>query len=359
MKSLQAILLVTPILLMPFEDKEPPPVRVSGVVVDAGTLAPLSGAEVRWDKKSIRSDAGGRYQIDVPPGAREVRIAAERYPAVTKLVIADTADAAVRLDVLLPKIPGQKVLALDRRSALSITDAYGNADEAPALGIGGARAWSPIWLDASTIAYGQDRTIHRTENLKLLGVYRFHLDSRRTEQALSGVPASFLSKSPQSGALAVANQKEIYLGDRRIYDLPANAGRLLSIEWATDGRIYFTVEDRIPLDSRHSIGRSRIASIQPDGSALRPNWRSAELLSFRYPLSEGGDLLFARFALNGSRQSIWRGSTELAAGALRPVHFDRPTQRLYYTDGHALHLRDLPSGRDFVIVTSVESADFR
>ena len=81
-------------------------------------------------------------------------------------------------------------------------------------------------------------------------------------------------------------------------------------------------------------------------------------------MREGAEIIFCRFALDGKQQTLWSrnirtGKTKpIAEPALRAVHMDSSASRLYYMYQQDLHLRDLKSGADWVIVNSVKEADF-
>jgi hypothetical protein len=257
-------------------------------------------------------------------------------------------------------------------SSISLADEYGNHDQLLSLNIGNTRVHSPVWLNTTTIAFGKEGVIHHPENSKLLGVFQFDTDSSRIQQITSEVGAHFLSKSPRKDALAIASQKDLYImaslsnpaSRRRIFGLDANKGFLLSIAWAPDDRIYFTVDDSVQLDDRHYLSRSRIASIKADGTDLKTDWASDPQFSYRYPSAEGAEIMFCRFALDGTQQKLWSrnirtGKTvPVAEPALRAVHVDSSASRLYYIYQQDLHLRDLKSGADWVIVNSVKEADY-
>ena len=199
------------------------------------------------------------------------------------------------------------------------------------------------------------------------------LGPARIRPVATGIGAHFLSKAPHKEALAIANQKEIYVMPsvsepaslRNIFSLGAHKGFVLSIAWASDDRIYFTVDESIQLDDRHYLSRSRIASIRADGTDLKPDWAADPQYSYRYPSSGvGSEIIYCRFALDGKQQTLWSRNTRtgrtkpLAERALRAVYLDRSTSHLYYIYQQDLHLRDLKSGADWVIVNSVKEADY-
>jgi hypothetical protein len=207
-----------------------------------------------------------------------------------------------------------------------------------------------------------------------MGVFEYRNGSKQVRQIASVPGAQSLSKSPRGDALAIASQKDLWVLAslsnvaplRRIFSLGANDGFLLSVAWAADDRIYFTIDDSIAIDDRHYVSKSRIASIKPDGTDLKPDWASAPRYSYRYPaLFEGAEIVFCRFALDGTGQALWSrnirtGRTNLLAEpALRAVHVDSAESRLYYIYRQDLHLRDLKTGTDWVIVKSVSEADYQ
>ena len=109
------------------------------------------------------------------------------------------------------------------------------------------------------IAYGKEGAPHNPENSRLLGVFQFQISPTRVQQIAPSIDVQFLSKSPRKDALAIANHKEIFILESlsdpgslgRIFSLEPNKGFLLSIAWAPDDRLYFTVDDSVQLDDRH------------------------------------------------------------------------------------------------------------
>ena len=105
--------------------------------------------------------------------------------------------------------------------------------------------------------------------------------------------------------------------------------------------------------------------MKTDGTDLKPDWASDPQYSYRYPTpAAGAGLIFCRFALDGGRQTLFSrdfrtGETkQVAEPALRAVHIDAGAGRLYYIYRQDLHLRNLKSGADWVIVNSVKEADY-
>jgi hypothetical protein len=401
MKQSKRILLILHILGWSFaimltlalaRKQQPAIAIIMGTVLDSGAMAPLPGVEVSWRSQKVTSDKSGHYEIEVPAGVREISFSAPHRPPVRKVLIVRKPGSRVRQDVLLPNSPAtpRKVLALDRGSrvgqhgkdldsdvsadsTISLADEYGNHDQLLTLNIGRYRVHSPVWLNAMTIAFGKEGVLHHAENSRRLGVFQFQSDSTRIQQITSEIGAHFLSKSPQNDALAIASQKDLYIMDslsnpaslRRIFGLDANKGFLLSIAWAPDDRIYFTVDDSVQLDDRHYLNRSRIASMKADGTDLKPDWASDPQYSYRYPMNaEDAEIIFCRFTLDGNQQTLWSrnirtGKTKpVAEPALRAVHMDSSASRLYYIYQQDLHLRNLKSGADWVIVNSVQEADY-
>jgi hypothetical protein len=363
---------------------------ITGRVVEAVSMKPAPGVEVSWKSQKARSDQTGRYQISIPAGIHELSFSASGHPAVRKLLVVRQASAALTLDVLLPSDSGVRhVLALDRGSRLnsdgkeldsdfpsastiSLADEYGNEDHLLTLGPAQLRVHGPIWLDPSSILFGREGTLHIEENYKFLGIFQFQIDGGRVHQIASQVGVHFLSKSPKANALVAGDQKNLFVMDsvsdaslRPIFSLGPNQGFLLSVVWGPDGRIYFTVDDSIQIDDRRFLTKSRIASIKPDGSELNPTWAADTQYSYRYPVrGEGQQILLSRFSLDGKEQTLWSrdiatGKTQqFFEGGLRAVYRDPKAGRLYYIYQQQLHLKDLKTGDDFVIVNSVNEADY-
>ncbi len=370
-------------------DHQPETVTVMGAVLDPGLGQPLPGAEVSWRSQRVITDRTGHYEIKLPAGIREISVSSNHRSPVKKLLIVRPGETSLIQDVLLPASTQatRKVLALDRGSpeskdfksdvpagsTISLADAYGNYDQLLLLDTAKCRVHSPVWVNATTIAFGREGLVHHAEHSSQLGVFEYETGSARTQEIASHIGAKFLSKAPQKDALAVATSKELYVvssfsngvSPRRIFSLDPNHGFILSVAWGSDDRIYFTVDDSVPLDDRHYLTRSRIASIRPDGTDLESNWAAQPEYSFRYPTSaDNREILFCRFTLDGKQQTLWSrnlatgNATPLMEPALRAVYLDSSAKRLYYIYRHALHLRDLKSGSDWQIVNSVEEADY-
>lgn len=362
---------------------------VTGTVVDSDSARPLPGVGVSWRSQQVTTDRTGHYEIRVPVGIRTISVSRAHRPSLKKSLIIQEVGTPLIQDVLLPGSPRElrKVLVLNRgaragrdlssdvpaTSTISLADAYGNQDEFIALNSGKYGIHSPIWLNATTIAFAKGGMAHDSSHSNQLGVFQYQASSAKIQQVTTDLGAKFLSKAPQKEALAIATDKGVYILDtiskraspRRVFKLDPEKGFLLSVAWAFDDRIYFTVDDSIPLDDRHYLTRSRIASIRPDGEDLNATSAAEPNYSFRYPTSmNSGEILFSRFALDGKQQTLWSRSlttgqnTFLMEPVLRAVYLDTAGNRLYYIYRHALHLRDLRTGADWVIVNSVEEADY-
>lgn len=368
---------------------QPDTILVMGTVVDSDLARPIPGAEVSWRSQQVTTDQTGHYEIRLPVGIRTISVLRAHRPTVKKSLIIQEIGTPIVQDVLLPGSPRklQKVLVLNRgaragkdlssdvpaTSTISLTDAYGNQDEFVALNSGKYGIHSPVWLNATTIAFAKGGVAHDSVHSNQLGVFQYEASSAKIQRITTDLGAKFLSKAPKKEALAIATAKGLYILDtisksvspRRIFKLDPEKGFLLSVAWAFDDRIYFTVDDSIPLDDRHYLTRSRIASIRPDGEDLNSTWAAEPNYSFRYPTAvKDSEILFSRFALDGKQQTLW--SRNLATGetvaviepALRAVYLDTAENHIYYIYRHSLHLRDLKSGADWVIVNSVEEADY-
>jgi hypothetical protein len=402
MKKTKPILLILPIVGSSFasllllaanrKHQHADPVTVMGTVLDPAAMTPMPGVEVSWSSRRVTTNPAGQYEIELPAGIREMFFSPPDRTAVKKVLIARRPGSRIRLDALLPNSQEatRRVLALDRGSrvgehgrdlvadssadsSISLADEYGNHDQLLTLNLGNSRVHSPVWLNATTIAFGKDGVVHNPEKSKLLGVFQFQTDSGRIQQIASELGIRFLSKAPGKNALAIAGDKGLYTMDslsdpgslRRIFSLAPYKGVLLSVAWAPDDRIYFTVDDPVPLDDRHYLNRSRIASIKADGTDLKPDWASDSDHSYRYPTNtDNGEIIFCRFDLDGKHQTLWSRNTwtgnmrPVAESALRAVYLDSRRSCLYYIYQQDLHLRDLRSGADWVIANSVTEADY-
>jgi hypothetical protein len=400
MKRTKRILRVFPVLGLSFASllilglgrgHQPGTVVLMGTVLDPGSAQPLPGAEVSWRSQRVTTDRTGHYEIRLPGGIREISVSMAHRPPVKKLLIISEAGSSFTQDVLLPDStrmlhrvlalnrdlrvePHQKILSSDvPASTISLTDEYGNQDVSLALNTGNHSVHSPVWINATALAFAKDGFIHSSANASHLGVFEYQTGSARIRQIAAHIGVQFLSKAPRKNTLAVATSREVFVMDsissdaspHRIFKLDPNRGFILSVAWASDDRIYVTIDDSVPLDDRHYLTRSRIASIRADGTDFDSDWAAESDHSFRYPMSvNNGEILFCRFALDGKQQTLW--SRNLATGktmplvepALRAVYLDTAESRLYYIYRDNLHLRDLRSGADWIIVNSVKEADY-
>lgn len=369
--------------------------RIEGRVFDGDTLRPIPGASVNWRKVQARTDAVGAYSLTVPAGVRRIAASGSGKGRAEKIVYLRTAVEKVSLDFLLlpPDRAEPLALALDRglpitargrdlkgdlsgAGALTVADALGNGDRPVNLGPGGAHAHAPVWLERGrSILWGLAALAKDKKSRGPLGVYRHDLDSGKSRQIAGGVGIRFLALSPDGKQIAAADYRSVFVTPTQpsqpdpfqsIFNLGTAPGSLLSVAWGADGRIYFTVDDQVPLDASRSFSRSRIASIRPDGSDYQAGWQAAPDTSFRYPffLADGA-AIFTKFALDGSDQTLWRisppnpGAVKIHAPALRAAGIDVERGRLYYIHQNNLHLRLIESGADFIIAQSVEQADCR
>jgi hypothetical protein len=372
-----------------------PAATVTGQVVDGATWQALSGVTVTWHQLRAVTGAGGSYRLIVPPGVRTLTYTAPGRAAARKTVVIRAAETPVRLDAILPPpgpapplrlavnrglflTPAGKVLPADAKpaSSLFLADAYGNQDRPLRLNLRGFNAYSPVWsADGRAVYYGADGTFSKPADRKHLGVFRHDPATGATEAVYRGQGVRHLALQPDGGALAAAGLKSMYVLDAAARPNPSqrpvfNTGNgrdwLLSVAWGPAEWIYCTVDEQVPLNDRQSVSRPRIVRVHPDGSGLEPRWATADQAGCRYPLPlPEGAVLYGRHALDGSGQEIWTrpagGGAEqkLAEPALRPVRLDAANHRLYYIHRQNLHLRDLRTGLDLVLVQSVEQADCR
>jgi hypothetical protein len=66
--------------------------QVAGTVIDSSTKLPVAGASVGVGEAQTVTDAGGRFELRVPPGLVDVRVAASGYFPLTAVLDARTAD---------------------------------------------------------------------------------------------------------------------------------------------------------------------------------------------------------------------------------------------------------------------------
>ena len=374
--------------------KLPPLVTIQGTILDAASMKPLANATVSSPgNNTTSSNVDGHYQIRVPVGLRQLTFNASDHAKVQKVVVIRKPDVQIVLDVLIPKTTATlpKVLAADRgsrlnaegqelsadvagNSSISLADEYGNNDTLLSLQPGRIRTHSPVWVDSRAILYGREGVLHDRKNAVQLGVFRYDLESERIDQVASQIATRFLDLSKDRQSLLLADQKALYTmgfpgqnnSPRLIFRVESDHGYLLSAAWGPKDRIYFTVDDSIPLDDRHALTRSRIASVNADGTDLDAGWQRAEDYSYRYPtLGLEGDILFSRFSLDGKEQTLWTqnpGTSRprpLGIQGLRAVDDDSERHRFYYIYQGDLHLKDTKAGSDWVILNSVKEADYR
>jgi hypothetical protein len=386
-------LVIAILSFLPAGGKEQQLVLVTGKVCDARSVNPLHGVEVRWKDVRTRSDDTGHYEIKVPIGVRELSFSVPERVSVRKLLLVRRLDQPVVLDVLLPASPTEvrKVLALNRGSRLtpdgkdlesdvaadstiSLADEYGNHDQLLTLRTEGARVHSPVWWNTSAFLFAKEAVLHRKSDQEFMGVFEYETSSGKLRQLASQAGIHFVDRSPRRDSIVTASQHDLYVIDysssglgspRRIYGLGPNHGFILSVAWGYDDRLYFTVDESISIDAQHSLTKSRIASIKPDGTDLKPDWAAASQYSYRYPVrGASGEILFSRFTLDGREQTVWKKNTDdghtskILDAALRAVRADSTSKRLYYIYKQGLHLKDLKSGSDLLIVNSVEEAAY-
>jgi len=373
----------------------PAQARVEGRVYDGNTFRPVAGAVVTWGKTKARTDSAGAYSLSVPMGVRRIEVSGPGAVKAQKLVFLRTPAEKVTLDFIL-SAPGRSdpvVLALDRGlplnaggrnlatdlkdvGALTVADAFGNGDRPVRLGRSGSNAHGAVWLERGrSILWGFAALARDKKSRKKLGIYRHELESGKSWLVAGGSGIRTLALSPNGTRIAAADDHAVFLAPartdqsgalQRLFGLGAGSGAILSVAWGTDGRIYFTVEDRVAVDAQRSFSRSRIASIRPDGNDYQPEWQAAPDASFRYPFfSEDGEAFFGRFALDGSDQALWRrkspgpGAVKVQSPALRAVGSDSRRGWLYYIYRNNLYLKVPESDAAFAIAQSVEQADCR
>ena len=372
-----------------------PTATVSGHVVDGDAWQPLAGVTIVWDKQRAVTGADGAYQLRLPAGVRTLTFSAPGRAAARKLVVIRDPGKAVRLDAVMPAggpapvlrlamnrglylSPEGKVLPTDAKPAgtLTLADAFGNQDRPLRLNLRGFNAWAPTWAPGGqAVYYGVDGTFHKPADRKYLGVFRHEPATGRTEAVLRGHGIRHIARNADGTSLAVAGEKSLYVLDaaarpnpspRPAFSLGNARGWLLSVAWGPADWIYFTVDDQIPLDERRYASRPRIARMHSDGSGLEPRWAAAEQSACRYPLAlTDGAVLYGRHSLDGTAQEVWlrpaaeESERKLADTALRPIWLDAVAHRLYYIYMLDLHVRDLRTGADLVIVQSAVQADYR
>jgi hypothetical protein len=244
------------------------------------------------------------------------------------------------------------------------------------LGVRGFRTYSPIWnADGRAIFYGVEGTFHKQEDRQKLGIFRFELGTGKTSPIMQGTGIIDLRLAPTGNVLAASGLRELFVitkpdkpspNSQLIMSISKGKGWVLGAAWGPELWIYATVDDQVPIDKRRSYNRSRIARIHATGRDLNAAWAADMAYSFRYacPSPDGKEMLYSRFRLDGKdpvilAKNLASGAVRtVATQAMRPVRFDPRLGRLYYILQNDLHLRDLKSGTDLVLVSSVENADF-
>ena len=367
---------------------------LSGTVLDAATWKPLANVKVSGAGTPAVTDSAGKYRLEVPAGIHTLTFAATGRPPAVKLLVARPGAASIRLDALLPAAkPGLGRLVLDRgalldsggkplsgrppsEATITWTDAFGNQDQFVNLGVRGFRTYSPIWnADGRAIFYGVEGTFHKQEDRQKLGAFRYEPGTNKTSPVLQGTGIIDLRLAPTGNVLAACGQRELFVitkpdkpspNSQVIMSLSKGKGSLLGAAWGPELWLYVTVDDQIPVDARRSYNRSRIARIHATGRDLSASWAADMAYCFRYacPAPDGKEMLYSRFRLDGKdpvilAKNLASGAVRtVASQAMRPVRFDSKQGRLYYILQNDLHLRELKSGTDLVLATSVESADF-
>lgn len=366
---------------------------VSGTVLDAATWKPLANVKVSGAGNPAVTDSAGKYRLDVPAGIHSLTFTATGRPPTVKFMVVRPG-ASLRLDALLPAAkagPGRWVL--DRGALLdpdgkplagrpasgatvARTDAFGNQDQFVDLGVRGFRTCSPIWnADGTAIFYGVEGTSQKQEDRQKLGAFRFDLATRKSSPVMQGTGVIDLRIAPTGNVLAASGQRELFVitkpdkpspNAQLIMSISKGKGWVLGAAWGPELWLYTTVDDQIPIDKRRSYNRSRIARIHATGRDLNAAWAADTAYSFRYacPSPDGKEMLYSRFRLDGKEpvilaKNLTSGAVRtVAAQAMRPVRFEPRQGRLYYIHQGDLHVRDLKSAVDLVLVSSVENADF-
>lgn len=396
-----------------FLGKKPPILcEISGTIYEPSTLKPIPTVEVIWEDTKAYSNREGVYKIQVPLGVRELMFKFGARPTAHKSVILRDPAKPVHLDVFFPKAtdPARIHSVLTERgsqltpdgkdiesdypadSMFSISDSLGNQTRFLQLGLKGLNPESPTWIEQGrAILYGLQGVTHRKQDLELLGVYRMEFSDNKPKQLASGQPIHFVDYNDSTHTVVAATDHSIYTftlppveepqpqtkksKEKQPQTLPSEFKKihdetgtsfLLSVAFGPDNRIYFTVDESVPVDAQRSYTRSRIASMNADGSDLKPNWAADPQYSFRYPIATDKDLMYSRFTLDGKEQTLWRRGTDAKAepkkildNVLKAITYDVPDDTLYYTFQKDLHWRDMKSGFDLVIMNSVENGQVR
>ena len=182
-----------------------------------------------------------------------------------------------------------------------------------------------MWIGSERIAFAREG-LHDS-HFETDGVFRFQTNPALIHLVTAETGIGYLSKAPGTDVLAVAGDKELWPFDslskatplRRIFGLGVRDGFLLFVSWAADDRIYFTVDDQVPLDGRHYVTKSRIASIKADGTDLKSTGLPTPATSFRYPANgpDGAILLaVSTWTESGKRSGagVPRGRYEASGG---------------------------------------------
>lgn len=373
-RHLAAILLI--VLVAPHLESaaSAPLFAVSGRIYDAVTLQPLAGVQVRWKNAAVVSDSSGFYIIRLAPGMREISYQLQGRPAVRKIAGAQNSEN-IRLDVLLSSkedpvgsnhivlqhpVPTRKLQSdFPGESNITIADELGNDQrffQTKTI------AQCPVLDDNQNVVFGVDGVVHK-KDLQSLGVFRQNIRTGKQTAVATGAGIRFVDVS--NGSVVAASYRQLYVVEstrlKKIFD--AVKGSILSVAWGSDNRIYFTINDEVPVDASHSNTKSRIASMNPDGTELTGEWAADKTYSYRYPAISETGFYFSRFSLDGREQSIWKKNTGAADStmvldqALRLVGFTAQHARVYYLYKNDLHLKDIKSGLDLILIHSVLYAD--
>jgi hypothetical protein len=386
--------------------------EVSGTIYEPSTRKPLATAEITWDDTKAYSNREGFYKIQVPVGVRELTFKFGARPSAHKSVILRDPSKPVHLDVFFPKAtdPARIHSILTQRgsqltpdgkdidsdypadSMFSISDSLGNQTHFLQLGMKGLNPESPTWVEQGrAILYGLQGVVHRKQDQDLLGIYRMEFSDNKPKQLATGQPIKFIDFNESTNTVVAATDHSIFtfvlprveqpqpqtkkVKEKQPQTAPAEFKKihdetgttfLLSVLFGPDGRIYFTVDESVPVDAQRAYTRSRIASMNADGTDLNPNWAADPQYSFRYPVGADKDVMYSRFTLDGKEQTLWRRGTDAKAqpnkildNVLKAISYETAGNALYYTYQNDLHWRDIKSGFDLIIMNSVESGQVR
>jgi hypothetical protein len=379
-----------------------PEVRVSGTVVDATTLEPLSGVTVRWQERASETDERGRYTIRLPKGARVLSYAAANHPEVSKpvVVIGET-----RFDAVIPREEEGGALVVDRSDAYesdsgetwpsdrepfgwAIADAYGNTVEDLKIGQSMAHR-APVWTAPDSFTVSIAPLFARAEQAETFGVYHYAIATGATHAvSLGPIPDyQYRACSAAGDRCASSGLYGLHIsGDgsqlRQIGPFELNGDReAKDLAWGSDGRIYVSVAEATSLEPNTSghaqragsldrgafVWRSHIAAINPDGTEYVPHWLSDEQHDYLHPfvLPDGSDLYYCRRSLDDGSSALW--AQPLAGGEprlvtediCRLVWIDQKEQRVLHRTLYELLLRDLATGREFLLLNQLDEVSFR